>query len=394
MNALVPARFHQAGRSALVAALVAAALCAVLNRPQFFHSWLVAWTFFTGIACGALVIVMMQALTGGAWGVAVRRFAEAAMLTLPLMALLFVPVLIGVHDLFPWSRADTMAAHPKWQHKQGYLNLPFFAARGFVCLALLSGLAFLLRHWSVQQDQMAAGMLPAKRVRALSAGGLVVYVLCMNFASTDWVMSLEPDWYSTIFVVIFMAGHFLTALALMTALLAFFAGRAPFESAISTKHFHDLGNLLFTFVIFWVYVSFSQFLIIWSGNLPNEISWYLHRTSAGWKGMALLLLLAQVALPLGLLLLRGMKRKRERLGTIAAMIVLADLLTVYWLIAPTFHPQGVRIHWLDFTTLIVVGGFWVAMFLWFLSRQPLLPLHPEEALLNFNAVRLSPVIYQ
>jgi hypothetical protein len=383
MNAALPTQIHGAGRKAIVTALAAALLCvlgAIWNRPQFFHSWLVAWIFFTGISCGALVIVMMQSLTGGAWGVAVQRLAESAMLTLPLMAFLFVPVLIGIHEVFPWSRADALAAHPKWQHKLGYLNLPFFALRGFFYFAVLSALAFFIRRWSVQQDKVVDGPSPGRRIRMLSAGGLVVYVLCMNFASTDWVMSLEPDWYSTIFVVIFMAGQFLTALALMTALLALFAGYEPFGGLIVTKHFHDLGNLLLTFVIFWIYVSFSQFLIIWSGNLPKEISWYLHRSAGGWKGVALFLMAFQFILPVGLLLLRGMKRQRERLGAIAALIVVVNIVNVYWLIAPAFHPEGVRIHWLDFATLIAVGGFWTALFLWFLNRQPLLPLHPGEGL--------------
>ena len=385
MNTALPTQIHGAGRKAIVTALAAALLCvlgAIWNRPQFFHSWLVAWIFFTGISCGALVIVMMQSLTGGAWGVAVQRLAESAMLTLPLMALLFVPVLIGIHEVFPWSRADALAAHPKWQHKLGYLNLPFFALRGFFYFAVLSALAFFIRRWSVQQDKVVDGQSPGRRIRMLSAGGLVVYVLCMNFASTDWVMSLEPDWYSTIFVVIFMAGQFLTALALMTALLALFAGYEQFGGLIVTKHFHDLGNLLLTFVIFWIYVSFSQFLIIWSGNLPKEISWYLHRSTGGWKEVALFLMAFQFILPMGLLLFRGMKRQRGRLGAIAALIVVVNIVNVYWLIAPAFHPEGVRIHWLDSATLIAVGGFWTAMFLWFLNRQPLLPMHPEEGLRN------------
>jgi len=383
MNAALPTQIRRAGRKAMVTALAAALLCAlgaIWNRPQFFQSWLVAWIFFTGISCGALVIVMMQSLTGGAWGVATQRLTEAAMLTLPLMALLFVPVLLGIHDIFPWSRADVLAAHPKWEHKHAYLNLPFFVVRGFCYFSVLSALAFFIRHWSVQQDKVPGGPSPGRRVRMLSAGGLVVYVLCMNFASTDWVMSLEPDWYSTIFVVIFMAGQFLTALALMTALLALFAGREPFGGLITTKHFHDLGNLLLTFVIFWIYVSFSQFLIIWSGNLPKEISWYLHRSAGGWKGVALFLMAFQFILPVGLLLFRGMKRQRERLGAIAVMIVVVNIVNVYWLIAPAFHPEGLRIHWLDFATLITVGGFWAVVFLWFLNRQPLLPLRQGEGL--------------
>ena len=229
MKVALSAQIRRVGRRAIMTALVATSLCvigAISNRSQFFHAWLVAWIFFTGIACGALVIVMMQSLTGGAWGVAVQRLAEAAMLTLPLMALLFVPVLFGVHEIFPWARADILALHPKW-NKHGYLNPPFFAARGLFFLAVLSALAFCIRHWSIRQDEMVGRPLPGKRIRALSGGGLVVYVLGMNFASTDWVMSLEPDWYSTVFVVIFMAGQFLTALALMTGQTP---ARGPFSN--------------------------------------------------------------------------------------------------------------------------------------------------------------------
>jgi Ni/Fe-hydrogenase subunit HybB-like protein len=383
VNSILPAQILRTRRHAFLVALAAAVLCAiggVLNRPQFFHSWLVAWIFFTGISCGALVIVMMQFLTGGDWGFAVQRLAEAAMLTLPLMALLFVPVLIGVHDIFPWCRGGESGSIQMSPHNQGYLNVPFFAARGFFYFAVLIALAWSIRHWSVRQDQGTGSRLPGKRLRALSGGGLVAYVLCMNFASTDWIVSLEPDWYSTMLVIIFMAGQFLSALALMTVLLALFAGREPFAGVIKTKHFHDLGNLLLTFVIFWTYVSFSQFLIIWSGNLPKEISWYLHRTMGGWKEVALLLTIFQFALPVALLLQRGMKRRRERLAAIAVMILVLNVVNVYWLIAPAFHPEGVRIHWLDFATLIAIGGLWTDAFLWILGRQPLLPMHPEEEL--------------
>jgi hypothetical protein len=383
MNASLLSQFQQARRKALLAGLAASAFCIFgffLSRAQFYQSWLVAWIFFAGLSLGALVIVMMQALTGGAWGFAIRRLCEAAMMTLPLVGVLFLPVLVGAHDLFPWSRDDVLATHAKWQHKESYLNLPFFAARGCFYFVTLSALAFSLRGLSIGRDKARNSVLSTKWIPRLSAGGLVFYVLCMNFASTDWVMSLEPDWYSTIFVVILMAAQFLSALALMTALLALLASREPFAAVITTKHFHDLGNMLLTFVIFWIYVSFSQFLIIWSGNLPKEISWYLHRSAAGWKSVALFLMLFQFLAPVALLLSRAMKLKRERLGVIAAMIVIANLVNVYWLVAPAFHPKGVQIHWLDFATLIAVGGFWTAMFLYFLARQPLLPLQSEEVL--------------
>ena len=383
MSSALSSQLQQARRRALLVALAASASCLVgvfIDRPQFFQSWLVAWVFFVGLSLGALVIVMMQALTGGAWGLAIRRLCEAAMMTLPLMGLLFLPVIIGAHDLFPWSRSDAVSALAILRHKHAYLNLPFFAARACFYFATLGTLAFLLRRLSIACDKAGDRALCVKWISRLSGGGLVFYVLCMNFASTDWVMSLEPDWYSTIFVVILMSGQFLSALALMTALLALLAGREPFAAVITAKHFHDLGNLLLTFVIFWIYVSFSQFLIIWSGNLPKEISWYLHRSVGGWKWVALFLMLFQFLAPLSLLLLRAAKRKRERLGAIAAMIVLANVVNVYWLVAPAFHPQGIRIHWLDFATLIAVGGFWTSMFLCFLRRQPLLPLNSEEEL--------------
>jgi hypothetical protein len=302
------------------------------------------------------------------------------MMTLPLMALLFLPVLAGARDLFPWSRADLLALHPKWLHKLAYLNLPSFAARGFFYFAALSALAFSIRYWSVLRDQAGNSLLAGKWTRGLSGGGLVLYVLCMNFASTDWVMSLEPDWYSTIFVVIFMAGQFLSALALMTALLALLAGLGPFAALATTKVFHDLGNLLLTFVIFWIYVSFSQFLVIWSGNLPKEISWYQRRSAGGWKWVALFLMAFQFIAPSALLLLREAKRKRQCLGAIAALIVLVNMVNVYWLVAPAFHPRGVRVHWLDFAAMILIGGLWTTLFLWFLQRQPLLPALSAEAL--------------
>jgi hypothetical protein len=360
-------QFQQIGRNALFIGIAAALLCIVgafFSRAQFFQSWLVAWLFFTGLSLGSLVIVMIQALTGGAWGWAIRPLCEAAMLALPLMAALFIPVLIGAHDLFPWSQAQALAAHAKWQHKRAYLNLPFFALRGFFYFAVLSALAISIRRAS------------HKWIPRLSGGGLVLYVLCMNFASTDWVMSLEPDWYSTIFVIIFIASQFLSALALMTALLSLHGSRD--DAALETRHFHDLGNMLLAFVIFWIYVSFSQFLIIWSGNLPKEISWYLHRSAGGWKWVALFLMAFQFLVPFALLLSRAAKRKRERLGAIAAVIVVANVVNVYWFVAPSFHAEGIYLHWLDFAALIAVGGIWTGTFCWILKKQPLLPLPVVE----------------
>jgi hypothetical protein len=378
MDLPLSARLNRFQRYALFIGVAAAALSllgGIFNHAQFFESYLFAWLFWSGLSMGALVIVMMQFLTGGMWGLAIRRLSEAAFMALPIIALLFVPVLFGMQDLFPWSRADAVHTHV-WVHKHAYLNTPFFVARTMFYFAVVITMAVLLRRWSRQQDEGDA--LASRRLRILSGGGLILYVLCMNFASTDWVMSLEPEWYSTIFVTVFMAGQFLAALALMTALLAAFSEHASVSWSIPTKVFHDLGNMLLAFVIFWTYVSFSQFLVIWSGNLPKEISWYLHRSTGGWQWVALVLMLSQFFIPFALLLSRAAKRHKSRLAAISALILLANIVNNFWLVAPAFHPKRFSVHWMDLAELLALGGIWSGTFIFFLKRRPLLPLSQTE----------------
>lgn len=200
----------------------------------------------------------------------------------------------------------------------------------------------------------------------------------MNFASTDWVMSLNPAWYSTVFVEVFASAQFLAALALVTALLALFACQFSLADSIPVKAFHDLGNMLLAFVIFWAYVSFAQFLIIWSGNLPKEISWYLPRSGGGWQWFALILMLGEFLLPFALLLWRDAKRDPRRLALICVLIVLANVLTNFWFVAPTFHPDRLYVHWLDFAELIALGGFWFALFFYFVKQRPLFAIELSE----------------
>jgi hypothetical protein len=373
MDSALNSRLNRLQRYMLIVGGIAAALSllgGIFNHAQFFESYLFAWLFWCGLSLGSLVIVMMQFLTGGVWGLAIRRLSEAAFMALPVIALLFAPIFFGMHDLFPWSRPDVIQT-PGWVHKHAYLNTPFFAMRTMLYFAAVITMALLLRRWATQQDE--GDPLAARRLRALSGGGLVLYVLCMNFASTDWVMSLEPEWYSTIFVIIFMAGQFLSALALMTALLAFFSGHGSLSESLPTKVFHDLGKMLLAFVIFWIYVSFSQFLVIWSGNLPKEISWYLHRSSGGWQWVALVLGLSQFFIPFALLLSRAAKRQKFRLAMIALLIVAASVVSNFWLVAPSFHPTRFSVHWMDLAELLALGGIWSFTFIFFLKRRPLLP---------------------
>jgi hypothetical protein len=356
----------------LILGIVTTIICAtgaIFDRAQFFQSYLWVWLFWSGLSFGALVIVMMQFLTGGKWGLAVRELSIAAFRTLPFMALLFLPIVLGVHQIYGWSNGARGEA-AGYHHKAQYLNVPFFAARSAFYFTVLVTISILLRRWSrAPRDSNVV----SPRVRALSAGGLIVYVLCMNFASTDWVMSLNPEWYSTIFVEVFAVGQFLAALALTTALLALLARDPSLGDAIPTRAFHDLGNMLLAFVIFWTYVAFAQFLIIWSGNLPKEISWYLVRSRGGWQWFALALGLFAFFLPFALLLSRAAKRNRQRLAAISLCILGANILINYWLVAPTFHAPGIYVHWLDVVEWCALGGFWFALFFYFLKRHSLLP---------------------
>jgi hypothetical protein len=353
MNATTP-RLQIWRTRALFTGIIAAVIAVIgafFNQPQFFHSYLFAWLFWSGLSFGALVIVMMHSITGGLWGIAVRGLSIAAFRTLPLMALLFLPILFGIHDIFAWAngaRTDVAGYH----HKAQYLNIPFFTARAIFCFAVLIVFAVAVRKRSSRHRDDSAV--------AVSAGGLIVYVVCMNFVSTDWVMSLDPAWYSTVFVEVFAASQFLSALALVTALLATLAHSSLDEPAMA-KAFHDLGNMLLTFVIFWTYVAFAQLLIIWSGNLPREISWYLERSRGGWQWLAIFLAILQFLLPFFLLLSRAAKRNPHRLARICWLILAANVVNNFWLVAPSFHARF-YLHWLDFIVLTALGGFWFAGF--------------------------------
>jgi hypothetical protein len=317
---------------------------------------------------------MLQHLTGGRWGFVIRRFLEAGFMTLPLMALLFVPLLFGLRELFPWARPAEAAVNPVLRHRASYLNPPGFIIRAIVVFAIWIAMAWCLRKWSLQQDQ-TADPAPTRRLRTLSGPGIVIYPLTATFAYIDWIMSLEPDWYSTMFPVIIVIGQFLSTIAFSIVLLGLLRGDAPFAEIVSTTHFHHLGNLLLTFVMFWTYISFGQFLIIWSGNLPQEIVWYLHRIADGWKWIVVLLALFHFFLPFFLLLFRANKRRVPILMTIAAVVFVVRILDVFWMVAPSFHPTGIRVHWLDVAAPLGVGGIWIAAFIYNLKRAELLPHH-------------------
>jgi len=353
------------------AGLILSLLGAFLNTRQFFISYLFAYLFWAGIAFGSLMFLMLHHLTGGRWGWPVRRFLEAAAMTLPLMAVLFIPLCFGLHSLYEWMDAHAVATNPILQHRRHYMNAPGFIIRAAIFFGIWIFVALRLRRLSIAQDN-STDVEATRRMRSMSGPGLTLYPITATFVLTDWVLSLEPDWHSTMFLVLIVIGQMLSSLAFVICLLAKFRLDAPYAGTVTETHFHHLGTLLFAFIMLWTYMAFGQFLIIYSGNLPNEIVWYLHRIASNWKVILWFLFLFHFALPFFLLLSRELKKKVGALATIALVVLFAHLINDYWLVAPSFFKTGIAVHWLDFAAPIGLGGIWFAAFCARLRAQPLL----------------------
>jgi hypothetical protein len=352
------------------------------SREQFFQAYLISYLFFIGLALGSMSILMIQYITGGVWGAVIRRLLESATRTLPLMAVLFLPIALGLTDLYEWARPELVAHDPVLQHKSLYLNVPFFLGRAVFYFAAWLTTAYFLNRWSLQQDAGADPRL-TRRLEWLSRGGLLLYALTMSFAAVDWGMSLEPHWFSTIYGVMFMGGQGLSTFAFVIPMAALIAERPPFSRIISPAQFHDLGKLMLAFVMLWAYFAFSQYLIIWSANLPEEIPWYLHRTNGGWQWVALVLILVHFVMPFLVLLSRDIKRHARAVAGVALVLIGARFIDLFWLLRPAVAHEGFAIHWLDPTAAAAVGGIWMWFFIAQLKTRPMLPLNdpaiPREA---------------
>jgi hypothetical protein len=352
----------------------------LFDRAQFFRSWLFAFLFWLGIGVGSLALAMLNQLTGGLWGAVPRRFHEAAARTVPFMAIAFLPVLFGVGSLYPWAGHE--AADPVIVSKAAYLNVPFFAGRALFYFVVWGALAWLLSRWSAEQDEHPTAAR-GSRLRGISGLGLVLMSLTTTFAAIDWGMSLAPHWFSTIYGVLFIVGWSLSALSFTIVVLARVSGEAPFDAALRPVTVHDLGKLLLAFTMLWAYVNFSQFLIVWSGNISDETPFYVRRLQGGWQLVAIALLVFHFALPFALLLSRPLKRSARALAAVAWLMLLMQAVDLYWLIAPDLlgHqrldvPFG--LHWLDLASLLGVGGLWLFLFLRQARTRPLLPLGEPE----------------
>jgi hypothetical protein len=346
----------------------------VLDRRQFFHSYLFAFSFWAGISIGSLALLMLQHLTGGGWGLVIRRVLEASTRTLPLVLILFVPIVLGAHSIYSWTDPHELQEHPVLLEKSKYLNLSFFTVRAAIYFAIWLGFAFFLNRWSLLQDRTADQQF-TKRMRILSGPGMVLFVFTVTFASIDWFMSLDPLWSSTIYGFIFVGSWALSALAFTIAVMAALSKHEPMNSVVAQLHFHDLGKLLLALVMLWSYFAFSQFLIIWSGNLPEEIEWYLPRMHGAWGAIALAVVILHFAFPFLFLLSRSFKRHAGKLVIVAVLILVMRLVDLFWMIAPTFTGEHFHFSWMDLVAPISIGGLWLAYFAWALRQRALIPIN-------------------
>jgi hypothetical protein len=368
---------HRRQWFALLLGVVCLLLCFAgwfISPRQFFVSYLFAELVWVGVSLGCMAFLMIHYLTGGKWGWPIRRMFEAAAGSLPVLGLFFVPIFFGLSQLYPWARPAEVATNHVLQHRHPYLGAPSYVVKTIIVFLIWSGLAWRLNSLSRAQD-LTQDVEPMRRLRKWSGPGLVIYPLMVTVAFVDWVMSLEADWFSTMFPVLVCIGQMLSGLAFVILLLSWIGPRSALSETIGKQTFRHLGSLLLAFTMLWAYLAFAQLLVIWSGDLPHEISWYLHRIAGGWRWVVGFLVIFHFFGPFFLLLSRQVKQTRRALAAVAALMFVAHVIDVWWLVTPSFYTSGIHISWLDFTALFGIGGIWLFVFFYRLKRKPLLPIN-------------------
>ncbi|HVB85590.1 MAG TPA: hypothetical protein VNK23_02865 [Candidatus Dormibacteraeota bacterium] len=342
---------------------------------SLFHSYLWAYLYWFCIPSGCMAILMLHHLTGGRWGYPLRRILEAGTRSLWVMAVLFIPIFFGIRELYAWSRPDTVAADPILQQKQWWLTTHGFIFRAVIYFVILLVLVTLLNKWSRAQDQSGDPFKYKSKMTALSAPGVILWGFIVTGAAVDWVMSLEPHWFSTIYGMLWIIIEVLVAMSFSVFVLRMLSNTEPIKDAVDPLRFNDLGNLMLTFLMLWAYLSFDQLLITWAGNLKDEIPWYSQRAFGSWAPIAVVLVILHFFVPFFFLLQRRVKRQPARLSGVAMLIICLTLVDIYWVVVPAFEKSGPQIHWLDLFAIVGIGGLWLGTFMGQLKKLPLLPLH-------------------
>jgi hypothetical protein len=361
------------GAAVAVVGIAVSAILGPANPQQFFFSWLVSFLFFLSLGLGALFFVLIQYAVQGGWGIVLRRVGETVFATLPVMAILFVPLLFGLVDLYPWAVPGAAEHDALLRWKEPFLNVPFFLVRAGIYFLCWSLIALFYYRGSSSQDT-TGDPTTAARLRRLAGPAIIVLAVTQTFASFDWIMSLTPHWYSTMFGVYYFAGAFVGFIALLSVMAVALRRAGLLDTVISAEHLHDIGKLLFAFTAFWAYIAFSQFLLIWYANLPEETIWYKARLEGSWETVSLVLMAGHFAVPFFFLMGRDVKRRGATLALGGAWLLAMHFVDLYWQVMPTLHPEGVRPSALDVAAFAAIGGCFVAAAGWLMRRQALVPL--------------------
>ncbi len=375
----LPANWGKVRWPLLVAGLLllaASTVGAFFSPNDFFRSYLIGYLFFIGLALGSMAFLMIQYLTGGAWGIVARRPLEAATRTLPLLAILFIPIGFGMSSLYPWARPAWVQHDSVLHHRSGYLNPTFFLLRVVIYMAIWLCFAFFLNRWSAEQDRNPGAQ--HRRLAILSAPGLILYLFSVTFAAIDWAESLEVEWSSSMWGFMFIAAEGLTALGCLILVMTMFYRRGPLAGVLKPSHFHALGTMMFANLMLWAYFSFSQYLIVWSENLQSEIHYYLTRTATSWAWLGIALIVLNFLVPMLLLLNKRLKSSPYLLSGVVVLILAMRYFDLVWIVLPTYYKSGFRIEWMDVLTPIGLAGVWLWAYLRELPRFPLLPLNAPE----------------
>jgi hypothetical protein len=371
-----------------IIALIVCGAGSLFSPGQFYRAYLASYLFYLGIALGSMALLMVFHLTSGGWGFVIRRILEAGMRTLPLMALLFLPIAWGIQHLYPWAQPDAVDASPKLQYQQFYLAPKWFWIRAAVYFAAWLGMAFFLGLWSRKEDETGNPRL-AWKSQQLSAFGAVVYGVSLHFAAVDWGMSLVPAFHSTIWGPLFAAGQLLSALAFAVLALAWLGKRPPLAEVLSRKIRYDLGSLLFTLLVLWSYMAWFQFMLIWIANMQVDVIWYLPRASTPWIVVMCAIVLLHFVVPFFLLLMRAVKRNSAAMACVAGLLLFMQLAHHYYQVIPAFSAPRLTEHWMDFLLPVAIGGIWLTDFLAQLKRYPILALHDYNRATALHLRRLD-----
>jgi len=372
------------GKIALAVGVVGLALSLIGyfgNTTQFYFSYLTSFAFWVSLGLGGLFFTMLHHISGARWSTVLLRISQAAMSILPLMIIFFIPILLGVKDLYEWSHLDIVAESQLLQGKSDYLNVPAFTIRGGLYFTIWAVLAFFINRYSRLQD---SGINATKKLRIVSAPGMFLFAMTISFAAFDWLMSLNPYWFSTIFGGYYFGGSFVIILAFLIIISNYLKANGVLQKEIGSAHFSDLGKLFFGFIVFWAYLGGAQYFFIWYANIPEETIWFLARWKNSWKTVSLILIFGHFLIPFISLIFYNTKRNRKVLVFFAIWIFIFHYVDMYWLISPTLHTETARLSWLDLTAFLGIGGIFTTLFWKNFTSKSIIPINDPNLVASIN----------